>query len=130
MTATNKRASWEWNKDAEFWFDDSYGEISGALNHSRRPYTVGFDMTGGTRSEVRLFVVMQTIQAELPEYELRMPLSKSSDTRQLLDELAAMGLIQWEEVAYPSWREARITSLKPPVPKPPFECRKPWWRFW
>jgi hypothetical protein len=128
-----KRGTWTWNKDAEFWFNDAYGEVSGGLFHSVEPYAVWFDLTGGIRSAARLLATMRTLRAELPEYELHMPVPSQSDTRQLLDELAAAGSIKWQEIRHSNSREARITHVTPPAMQPSVEQaspKKPWWRFW
>lgn len=127
------RGGWTWNKDAEFWFDDAYGEVSGGLDHSAQPYVAWFDLTSGARSASRLLAVMQTLRVELPEYELHMAVPSQSDTRQLLDELATAGSIKWEEIRHSNSREARITHVTQAATRASEEQaspKKPWWQFW
>jgi hypothetical protein len=129
----DRRNGWKWNKDAEFWFTDAYGEVSGGLDHSVQPYAVWFDLASGPRSASRLLTAMQAIHAELPEYELHMQLPSNSDTRHLLDELATAGSITWDEIRNSNSREARITQVVRAMARVSTEQtppRKRWWQFW
>jgi hypothetical protein len=112
----NNRGDWQWNHDAEFFFDDAYGGVCGGLNHIAQPHQVWFDLVSGNRDASGLLALIQTIHREFQAYELRMVVYSQSNTRQLLDELAAAGWIKWEEIRHSNSREARFTHVSHAAP--------------
>ena len=107
----DNRGDWQWNHDAEFCFEDASGDVCGGLDLIAQPHVVWFDLVSGNRDASGLLALIQTIHREFPAYELRMVVRSQSNTRQLLNELAAAGWIKWEEIRHSNSREARFTHV-------------------
>lgn len=102
-------ANWSWNKDGEFFFADSFGDVSGQLDFLAWPRAVRVDKLTGDLSETRVIALVQLLKLKYPEHAIYFWLS--APMRQLLESLAPTSQLYWSNRSEKDAREARLELM-------------------
>jgi len=107
-------ARWEAHRGDEWWYRDDAIEAEVAANHALVPpafvITVRSLRSSGVGAQTLLRLLRATLQ-QPPEFQISC--SIDSVTAPLLTELRKDRLVEWETVAHPHSRDARIIHLAP-----------------